>query len=222
MKQLIKENRYFFIPYAVFLLISVFLLLYFPKAQLHIIFNKANSPFFDSFFKYATYMGDGYMLAALFVVLIFIKYRYAFAFLLANFIIALIVNFLKRTIFLYLNRPSKYFELYETYKLHLVEGIKLHVQQSFPSGHTATAFTLFLMLAFLIKNNGLKFCCFLIALLVAYSRVYISQHFFIDIVGGSILGVALTTLIFIWFETFNKSWLNNALFKRKAVAKANN
>jgi membrane-associated phospholipid phosphatase len=110
-------------------------------------------------------------------------------------------------------RPSKYFELYESYQLHLVEGVKLHSLQSFPSGHTATAFNLFLMMALMVKNNLLKFIFFTMAILVAYSRVYISQHFLVDITVGSVIGISLIVIIWLWFETWNKNWLNHSVIR---------
>lgn len=214
MKKLIKANRYFFIPYAIFLLVCIILLASFPKAELHILLNKANSPFFDIFFKYATWLGNGAVIAVLFVILLFVSYRYAFAFLTGSLATALVVNLFKKVIFHNMYRPSKYFELYETYKLHLVEGVKLHSLQSFPSGHTATAFNLFIMMAFIVKNNTLKFLFFIMAALVAYSRVYLSQHFIMDITAGSVVGVTVMALIFVWFEKFNKNWLDRSVLTR--------
>lgn len=214
MKKLINANRYFFMPYLVFLLICGFLLAIFSKPQLHILSNEANSPFFDIFFKYATNLGDGAVIAVLFVILLFVRYRYAFAFLTGSIATALIVNLFKKIVFHNMYRPSKYFEMFETYKLHLVEGVKMHSLQSFPSGHTATAFNLFIMMAFMVKNDTLKFLFFVMAVLVAYSRIYISQHFLMDITAGSVIGVIIMTLAFVWFDTFNKKWLDRSFLKR--------
>ena len=214
MKKLLKENGPFLIPYLIFLVFSVILLLTFTKTELHILSNKANSPFFDYFFKYATYLGDGSMIAVLFVVLLFVKYRYAFSFLTGSLATSLIVNIIKKLFLHDVYRPSKYFEMFETYQLHLVEGVNLYSFQSFPSGHTATAFNVFLTLAILSKNNTLKLLLFIAALLVGYSRVYLSQHFFIDIIAGSFLGTLLILIFWFWFERFNKNWLDYSILKR--------
>ena len=61
--------------------------------------------------------------------------------------------------------------------LHLVEGIDLHSVNSFPSGHSASAFALFLCLTIIIKNKALQPIFFTIACLVAYSRVYLRNTF---------------------------------------------
>ena len=219
MKNLIKANRSFFIPYLVFLVICGVLLISYSKPQLHILSNEANSPFFDIFFKYTTNLGDGTVIALLFIILLFVKYRYAFAFLSGSLATALVINIFKKVIFHHMYRPSKYFELYETYKLHLIEGVKLHSLQSFPSGHTATAFNVFIMLAFIVKNNTLKLLFFVMATLVAYSRVYLSQHFLMDITVGSLIGITIMTLFFIWFANFNKQWLDHSVLIRSKSTK---
>ncbi|MCG6187802.1 phosphatase PAP2 family protein [Maribellus maritimus] len=214
MKRLFYDNRYFFIPYLLFVILCTILLVVYTKTDLHILSNEANSPFFDVFFKYATYFGDGAVIVLLALTLLFIKFRYALIFLTGSLVTALIVNIFKKVIFNEMYRPSKYFELYENYKLHLVEGVKLHSLQSFPSGHTATAFNLFLMMALMVKNNFLKFIFFILAALVAYSRVYISQHFLIDITAGSIIGVMLIVLTWLSFEKIDKHWLNRSFIRR--------
>lgn len=214
MRILIKNNRYFLLPYAFFLLICSVLLLIYSKTELHIFSNEANSPVLDSFFKYATFLGDGTMIAILFIILLFVKYRYAFAFLAGSLATSLVVNIFKKLIFHDMYRPSKYFELFETYQLHFVDGVNLHALQSFPSGHTATAFNIFLTLAILTTSNLLKLGFFIMAVLVAYSRVYLSQHFLVDITAGSLTGVLIILLFWIWFEKFDKNWLDKSVLNR--------
>ena len=144
MKRFFKENNFFLIPYILMVLFIIVLLLSYTKTELHIASNQANNAFFDVFFKYATNLGNGWMIAILFIGLLMVKYRFAFAFLTGSLITSVIVNVLKKLVFHDVYRPTKFFELYETYKLHLVEGVKMHMLQSFPSGHSATAFNVFL------------------------------------------------------------------------------
>lgn len=214
MRQLLKKNQYFLIPYLIVLLFCTIVLLIFPKSELHILSNKANSVFFDYFFKYATNLGDGAMIAILTIVLLFIKYRYAIVFLSGSLITAGIINLLKKVLLGDVFRPSKYFELYETYQLHFVEGVKLNALQSFPSGHTGTAFNLFFMLALIVPNKRLKLVLFFMAMVVGYSRVYLSQHFLVDITVGSALGTTIMFLMFWWISNPNKIWLDKSLIRR--------
>jgi len=211
MIKLLKNNKYFFATYFLFLVVAVFLLLSFSKADLHIFLNRLNTPFFDEFFKYATFLGDGLMIAILFVVLLGYRYRFAFAFLIGALLTSGVVQLFKKVLLENMYRPSKYFELFETYQLHLVEGVNLHSLQSFPSGHTATAFNIFFFLALISKNNGIKILCAVLAATVAYSRVYISQHFMVDITVGSVIGIILTFIIFYWSTKWGKAWLNKSL-----------
>jgi membrane-associated phospholipid phosphatase len=214
MKELILKNHWFFLPYSVFLLICAVLLVSFSKPELHILLNKAHLPFFDVFFKYVTHLGDGMVIAILAVIFLFVKYRYFFAFLLGSLSAAFVVNLFKKMVFTEMYRPAKYFELFETYKLHLVEGVNQHSLQSFPSGHTAAAFSVFMMLALISKNNTAKLFLFFGAVIVAYSRVYISQHFIVDITAGSILAVLFMAFAFFWVEKWKTPWLNNSLLTK--------
>lgn len=215
MKQLLKQNLYFLVPYIFVLLISAILLIVFSKPELHILSNKANSAFFDYFFKYATKLGDGAIIAVFTVMLLFVKYRYATIFLSGSLITAGIINIFKKVILGDVFRPSRYFELYETYQLHFVEGVKLNALQSFPSGHTGTAFNVFFMLALLAQTKFQKLFFFFMAALVGYSRVYLSQHFLIDITVGSILGTTIILLLFWWLSQSNKTWLDKSLIRRR-------
>ena len=43
MKKLMWQNRWFLIPFSVFILVCIMLLLVFTKPELHILLNKANS-----------------------------------------------------------------------------------------------------------------------------------------------------------------------------------
>ncbi len=215
MKQLFKENRYFLIPYLFTLIICVILLFSFSKTELHILSNKANSISFDYFFKYATNLGDGAMIAILTIILLFIRYRYAIVFLSGSLLTAGIINLLKKVLLGDILRPSKYFEIHETYQLHFVEGVNLHSLYSFPSGHTGTAFNLFFMLALISPGKWLKLFWFFVAAIVGYSRIYLSQHFLIDITVGSIIGTSIIFFMFFGLNKSKKTWLDKSLIRRK-------
>jgi membrane-associated phospholipid phosphatase len=210
MKKLLNENKYFLLPHLLVLLVFSGFLLTYGKAELHLISNRFNSPFFDQFFRFATWLGDGVMIAIVAVALLFVRFRYAIAFLIGSLLTAGIVNLFKKVLLEDMYRPSKYFELFESAQLHLVEGVNLHSLQSFPSGHTATAFSVFFFLAIIFKGKSAKFGMFILAIIVAYSRVYISQHFLVDITVGSVIAVVVMFFTFIWVKKWDKSWLDNS------------
>jgi len=216
MLRLLRLNRWFFVPYLVFLLIGGAIMLLFTRADIHLYMNSLNSYAADLFFKYFTNMGDGVIYAIAVVILLFYRYRDSITLILSAIIVTVVTRIIKQDILPDFPRPIMV--LGPTHKLHLVDGIQMHVINSFPSGHSATAFGVFLLFAFLVKNNYLKFTFFAIALMVVYSRIYLSQHFLIDTYFGSLIGVLATISTYLW----TKSWKNpkldlslQSLFKRK-------
>lgn len=183
----------------------------YSKDEIHIFINRNNNLLFDFFFKYITYLGNGIFAVAIGILLVMIRYRYSILVIGSYLFSSLIVQFLKRIIYYDAPRPIKYFN--GIYELHLIDGIEMHRIQSFPSGHAATAFALFFSLAFISKNKWYKLFYFIAALLVGYSRMYLSQHFFIDVYTGAIIGVICAIIIFIYIQTLHLSWLDLSLLK---------
>ena len=64
---------------------------------------------------------------------------------------------------------------------------------SFPSGHTATAFTIFLLTVYFFPKKEVFVIGALYAIACGYSRIYLGQHFPLDVAGG--IMVAIFTLI---------------------------
>jgi membrane-associated phospholipid phosphatase len=86
----------------------------------------------------------------------------------------------------------------------------LHINRSnsFPSGHTSTAFTLALLLAFLSKKNFWVYFFPLIAFFVGYSRVYLAQHFVTDVFAGMLIGIVSSFLSLMVYEWYRKTKQN--------------
>jgi undecaprenyl-diphosphatase len=64
---------------------------------------------------------------------------------------------------------------------------------SFPSGHAATSFAAATVLTVAVPRAAPVW--FLLAVAVAFSRVYIGVHYPLDIVGGAVLGAAIATAL---------------------------
>jgi membrane-associated phospholipid phosphatase len=133
---------------------------------------------------------------------------------------ALVSNSLKYFFFDEVNRPAFIFRYIERdHAINYVEGLDLHIHNSFPSGHATQAFAIFMCLVFASKNTYLKILFFLIAFLTAFSRVYLSQHWLIDITAGSIIGFSFSFFyeyLLIHKNKFEK--LNTSVFKLKRAA----
>jgi membrane-associated phospholipid phosphatase len=208
-KAILKSNFPFLIPYAVFLLLGALLLAVNSKADIHLEFNAHHNSFFDSFFYYLTYLGDGWTATIIFILLLNVRLRHALVMGLSVLVSALITQTLKHTIFEDLDRPKKFFE--GLHDLYFVPGVENWLYNSFPSGHTTCAFAVFFSVALCVQNRFLKLFCFLLAFFIGYSRIYLSQHFFQDVYTGSIIGTLTTLVIFYLIGRSRKSWLDRNL-----------
>jgi membrane-associated phospholipid phosphatase len=90
-------------------------------------------------------------------------------------------------------RPS--LALSEAAYPYFLKGISRGGFTSFPSGHTTTIFALCTILALQTKNRNLQVALFMVALMVAYSRIYLGSHFPVDILAGALLGYGSALLI---------------------------
>jgi membrane-associated phospholipid phosphatase len=134
--------------------------------------------------------------------------------LIAFIISGLFIQYLKINIFPDIVRPITL--LQNTYTLHLVEGVKMSEIQSFPSGHTGTAFSIFFLLATFTNKSWLHATALVTALLVGFSRIYLCQHFLPDVIAGAVIGTFVSLVLLTLFEnnkSFNK--LNRPLFSRR-------
>ncbi len=213
MKKSIAENQWFYLPFLTIMIICTIVLLIFTKPEIHIFCNKYYSGFTDYFFSYITNLGDGIFLPLYVLIMLFISFRYSILLVMVFLLSGLFVQLIKHLLFYDSLRPLKYFESVCT--LHVVNGVHPIYYHSFPSGHSATAFCIFLCFALVSKYNWVKFSLFVFALLIAYSRVYLSQHFLVDVVAGSWIGVLVTLFSYHWMNTLRYSWLDKKLMITK-------
>lgn len=208
LNQLLSEKVILFLMIP-FLTGILFLMIGFGKGPSHLMINSWNSLLADTFFKYITNLGDGMLFAITILILLFIKIRWALYEFSAAILTLLVVYLGKRVFFKGLPRPARFFENSEA--LHFVEGIHLHEVNSFPSGHTITAFAIFMILVIIVKNQYLKILFTCLAILAGYSRAYLSQHFLEDVFSGALIGTAIAILscsLVDKLSIFKTSWLD--------------
>lgn len=213
MKHLIKENKVFFIPYFVFIVSIGIVLFQYNLGDIHLYVNQFYSPFFDKIFPYLTYLGDGIIVVLVLFITLFIKLGYSWAIGISALINAVITGFLKLVVFPNVVRPIEFFD--KNSALRLIDGFHNYRFHSFPSGHTSTAFTLYLLLAIFVKNQYLKVLFFILAVLVGFSRIYLSQHFLRDVFAGSIIGVFVVFIYLYVFRNFHPAWYDIPIQKLK-------
>ncbi len=216
MKNKTVNAKVFLIAYAVIFLLLLTITLLFPREEIHIFTNKFNSSFLDELMKYWTYLGDGLVLVIMILFALLISFRHFFILLASYLVSGIDSQILKRLIFDGMARPVKYFEIHDIdYQLHLVPGIHQLSWHSFPSGHTAAAFAVFVAIALMSKSKWIQLLCFIMALGVASSRIYLSHHFLMDVVAGSALGVAGGWVSWYWMNIYKVEWLDRPLLKLK-------
>lgn len=219
-----KKTLWFYLLYALFLMALGTLISFNEKGTLHEMLtidwiSKCGEKmvfFTDLFFKYITEIGGNipFVVAGVFL---FVKFGAAYFLLFSQLLVTLVVRPIKHL--LNIPRPKVFFaENSPDVVLHQVSGVDMHSMHSFPSGHTASVFAFMLALAFLCKRTWTSIVFLLIAVLVGYSRIYLSQHFAEDVFAGSLIGVIATTLMY-WFysrKTYKWQEMNlYTMFKKK-------
>lgn len=168
----------------------------------------------DFFFKYWTYLGDGVILAAVALYFLF-THLWRFYFMLLSIALQTVfVHIFKQWLYAGEPRPKTFFED-QIDQLNFVEGVTVRGYDSFPSGHTATAFVLGMVLIWTSRNLYWRFVLFVSAILVGVSRIYILQHFARDVFFGSIFGILAVLLA--WQILRKQAWnpkLERGLIKR--------
>ena len=190
----------FLVPTLVLALVLGIAILHIPKGELHLLLCQPHTPFLDAVVPIFTNLVDW---LPYLVVLLLLFYRAGWAtFLASNLLLTtLIVQPIKHIV--HAPRPLTWFaENIPDITLPLVEGVRMNHWLSFPSGHTTTFFVLFFTLSIILcaenikGKNILSIICFLCASFGAYTRIYLSQHFALDIFAGILIAILSTLLLY--------------------------
>lgn len=205
-----NQSYYLFLNRAVvsLVLLLIMLSLIIPKGKDVLIINGLHAPFLDNFFSLLTNFGDGLVVIPIFLVVCFIRYFYLIALAGICTVNGALVSLLKRVIYTDAGRPIS---VLDPHLLYFVPGIDVHSAHSFPSGHTATAFAITVFIALIYQHRALTAVLLLIALLIGVSRIYLLQHFLIDVAAGALIG-SFSTLA-IYYSFIQMQWPAWAYFK---------
>jgi membrane-associated phospholipid phosphatase len=194
MLQFFKNNTIFYTVYLITVVFTSYFILTTSQLELHLKINQCvGNVYVNGFLKYITHLGDGLFLILIALIFLFFDVKKSIILLLCYAISGGFTQFLKEAFFNFEMRPFFYHSFHD-FPLKIVEGVDMHSQNSFPSGHATAAFCLFTFLSFYTKENILKFSLINLAIVIAFSRVYLSQHFIEDITVGSLIGTGFTTL----------------------------
>ncbi|MBI4154509.1 phosphatase PAP2 family protein [Candidatus Woesearchaeota archaeon] len=146
------------------------------------------------FFKYAYLILKDYLLLIFTSLLLYFSDKKKilsaiFAFLTTGFVILVLKYFINRT------RP---FEVLENAKLNGFDYGFMSFNKSFPSWHTAAAFS---MLPFIFSvDKRLGYFWILVCILIASVRVYAGFHYLSDVLFGGLIGYVIGYLFLKYFK----------------------
>jgi membrane-associated phospholipid phosphatase len=159
--------------------------------------NSFHSPWADLFFKIIT-SGAEITIPILFLgYLIWKKSDLLKPYVISYIFSTVIVQFLKLVIFKDAMRPLAFFKGQGT-SWHLVQNLFINEYNSMPSGHTSAAWFMCFWISLAAKKPFIAFILVFYAILVAYSRVYLFQHFPVDTAVGAFIGTGVSLLVFYW------------------------
>ncbi len=189
-----KGLKSFFLLFLPFLITGLVLIILLEKGDILLLINKYSREEWDGFIDLLTDLGLGGVIAGIMIIMGFFRTRYAVMGLF-NLGLVGVFTFLLKRIFYDQVRPLTYFHEADFYRF--IQGNEMNYLHSFPSGHTMAIFAAMSLLSYFSGRKITGFFLFFIALIIGMTRVYLCQHFFIDVYFGSIFGVT-ATLITIW------------------------
>ena len=201
-------TSYHWLLWGFLFLLGILFLAIFQNSNFSIIVNASHNNFLDQFFKYITFLGDGRFVFLIALIYLFANKKYGTSILISLIINTILIQVLKRVVFSNRFRPSFYFKnLIEDGSWNMIDGVELYEKFSFPSGHTASVFCLCISICIFIKKKYYQFLLVILAYFVGFSRIYLSQHFLIDVLAGALIGSLIPILTFKYIEPllFNKN-----------------
>ena len=211
-KNILSENRRYYYAYLFLCIACLGLQFAFTQFDITLFVNSYHHSFLDVFFSFYTDLGDGLFAATIVLMVVLFKRKYWLLSIACVFLPTLVTQLLKHFFFSDFQRPSLLMRNFS--QLHYADGVFINELNSFPSGHATQAFALFTFVALIIPFRKYQLLILFAAVLVAFSRIYLLQHFFQDVLAGSFIGLSVSTLVFAAFETYNKK-----LFKNRTISK---
>lgn len=148
-----------------------------------------HNPVTDALFPFVTYLGElGACWIFLSLVLLFMKkYRRAGVLMLAAMLVGTLLGEGLLKHLLCRPRPFQYYDMAYPLLIDPPSGY------SFPSGHSCASFAAATALFLRHKREGLL--AYLLAGMIAFSRVFLFVHFPSDVLAGALLGVLCALLV---------------------------
>lgn len=213
LKQIFRNRgfRLYLFFCAIFFISGAFVLLFTKRGDVVLLINRYSRLEWDHAVAMLTNIGLGSYMAFAAALMSFYKLRHAATGLLNLGLIGIFTNVLKEMFKDVFTRPLHYF-LYDDLS-RFIYTADLNYYSSFPSGHSMTIFGMLAFFAFLANNRIASVFLFILSVLVGFSRIYMLQHFFVDVYAGAFLGI-FSLLITIWLTEDRLHFLKRGIFDR--------
>jgi membrane-associated phospholipid phosphatase len=166
--------------------------------------NGHNSAVADLAFQALSATAEVVLPIVLLLYLIRFKKAYALPYVYSYALSTGLIQGLKHLVFANALRPLAYFAS-SGVKWHIIPGLLISEFNSMPSGHTGAAFFMFFWVAVLLRRLTWGLLAGIIAVGVAYSRVYLFQHFPVDTLVGAAIGVGSSALFYSIYDAKSSS-----------------
>jgi membrane-associated phospholipid phosphatase len=205
------RNNWLFLSGTLLLLIyNAVMILSSNQGDTLVAINQLRTPGWDVFFKVSTHFAEPVAYAGVLLLVSAFSYRKAIFVVVAGATAGIVSGVLKALFSQ--ARPMRWFfdnyeEIWHSLNHFEEEWRSWDAASSFPSGHATSAFALYGFLAFNArwrKNYVQAFCLFL-AVMVAFSRMYLLYHFLRDVTVGAALGTTIGALVY-YLQQSNDRW----------------
>lgn len=195
LKSFFYTNKWILICHIFLTVIGLIVLSLFDKFQILIFVNSLHTQFLDFLMYHLTRVPELAIILFTLVLSFLFERRIFLAVVISFLVSALLIFLLKFFIFSDIKRPLEWIGKNPNIHLHFNPNIKLHLNSSFPSGHTFAAFCSMTCLALITKNGWIQIFFFLAAVAMGISRIYVLQHYFLDIFFGAQIGFWITFIV---------------------------
>jgi len=199
------RSRSFVLLAILFVIVSMLVYFHitesFDKSIISFVANHVGNPTIDILMQFITESGDTIWMLGFGILMLLLKKtrRIGITLMILIVLSTLLTGYIKcgvdrdRPDFEYAGAPFPVKISRDTFALFCEGGYNA----SYPSGHAARAMIFGIVLGFALSERFPRgaYLLLLYPVLVSISRIYVLQHFPMDVIGGTILGVMLTGVL---------------------------
>jgi membrane-associated phospholipid phosphatase len=201
-------NWWFWVPTLLYFIVGLILAIQIPHGDEILLINGLRKFPLNDLFKAITYLGEAYAIVGIALLALTMRQYQVFGLIVSLGLLLIPVSYFTKDFMAELRPLTLLQEQGRWEQVVTVPGVELASgKTSFPSGHTMTAFALYSVLALLLPFRYRKWAVFfaLLAILVGLSRVFLVQHFLVDILAGAAIGLCLSNgLWYVWGRFFSR------------------